>query len=666
DPEFYKFLEDHDKELLEFEDEEPSEDTDVDEAELEPFLPTESTQKSGKVLTTAMIDSWCKNISENGSVGAIRSIMRAFQTACHYGDDNKNESSRKFSVMTSSVFNKIMVFVLNKIDGIFRTFLKLPETGGKKETIVELMTTKAWKDHGYLVKSYLGNTLHVLQQMTDTEMISFTLQRLRSSAVFLAAFPSLLRRYIKVSLHFWGTGKGALPVVSFLLMRDCCIRLGSDCIDPCLKGIYKAYVVNCQFVTPTKLQHIEFLGSCIIELYGVDLPSAYQHAFVFIRQLGMILRDAITVQTKDAYRKVYEWKYLNCLQLWTRVVCTYKEDPDFRLLAYPLTQIICGAAQLVPTARYFPLRLKCTRMLNQIAISTGTFIPIGSLLADMLEFKELKKSATGGVGKAVNFRSTLKVSKQTLRTRAFQEECVFSVIEQIGEHLEQWSYSVFFYELAFIPLTRLRSFCKTTTIERFRREAKQLVQQVEANVEFTNKMRTTIAFSPNDQAEIASFLEVEKKAKLSPLSLYMENLHLRARQRKASMDESSVLVGEKVSRFTKEIPDIESEDAEHGNAVFSSNWLPGNDAKKSLKSKKHTKKRKWEDQEPVMDEDVVTELELSSDEDERSGSPVLEGHFGSPTGTQKSQQKTSKRKDTKKMKRAKKPPKNKNKRAPLK
>ncbi|CAN6471429.1 unnamed protein product [Victoria cruziana] len=579
DPEFYKFLEDHDKELLEFEDEGPSEDTDVDEAELESLLPTESTQKSGKVLTTAMIDSWCKKISENGSLSAIRSIMRAFQTACHYGDDDKNETSQKFSVMTSSVFNKIMVFVLSKIDKIFRTLLKLPETGGKKEIIVELMTTKAWKDHGYLVKSYLGNTLHVLQQMTDTEMISFTLQRLRSSAIFLVAFPSLLRRYIKVSLHFWGTGKGALPVVSFLFLRDCCIRLGSDCMDQCLKGIYKAYVVNCQFMTPSKLQHVDFLGNCIVELYGVDLPSAYQHAFVFMRQLGMILRDAITVQTKDAYRKVYEWKYLNCLQLWTRVVCTYKDDPDFRLLAYPLTQIICGAAQLVPTAKYFPLRLRCTRMLNQIAISTGTFIPIATLLADMLEFKELRKPTTGGVGKAVNFRSTLKASKQALKTRAFQEECVFSVIEQIGEHLEQWSYSVFFYELAFIPLTRLRSFCKTTKIERFRREAKQLVQEIEANLDFTNKKRATIAFSPNDEAEIASFLEAEKEVKLSPLSLYVENLHLRARQRKASMDESSVLVGEKASRFTKEIPDIESEDALQGNTVFSSNWLPGNDAK---------------------------------------------------------------------------------------
>jgi len=101
-----------------------------------------------------------------------------------------------------------------------------------------------------------------------------------------------------VVLHFWGTGGGALPVVSFLFMRDLCIRLGSGCIDECFKGIYKAYVLNCHFVNAVKLKHIRFLGNCVIELLGVDLPTAYQHAFIYIRQLAMILRDALNAKTK--------------------------------------------------------------------------------------------------------------------------------------------------------------------------------------------------------------------------------------------------------------------------------------------------------------------------------------------------------------------------------
>lgn len=97
-------------------------------------------------------------------------------------------------------------------------------------------------------------------------------------------------------LHTWGTGTGALPVVSFLFLRDLCVRLGSDCLDSCLKGVYKAYVMICKLpkhISRSKLQHINFFGNCISELYGLDPISAYQHAFVSIRQLAVILRGAI-------------------------------------------------------------------------------------------------------------------------------------------------------------------------------------------------------------------------------------------------------------------------------------------------------------------------------------------------------------------------------------
>lgn len=104
--------------------------------------------------------------------------------------------------------------------------------------------------------------------------------------------------YFQVALHFWGTGSGALPLVSFLFLRDCCIRLGPDCLDDCIKGMYKAYVLNCHFVNSTKLQHIRFLGNCFTEILRVDIPAAYQHAFVYIRQLVMILKEALSSPTK--------------------------------------------------------------------------------------------------------------------------------------------------------------------------------------------------------------------------------------------------------------------------------------------------------------------------------------------------------------------------------
>lgn len=115
---------------------------------------------------------------------------------------------------------------------------------------------------------------------------------------------------------------------------------------------------------------------------------------------------------QDIFRKVYQWKYINCLELWTGVVCAYSTEADLRPLAYPLTQIITGVARLVSSACYFPLRLRCVRMLNRISASTGSFIPVSLLLLDSLEFKELRKPPTGGMGKAVDFSSILKVLRK--------------------------------------------------------------------------------------------------------------------------------------------------------------------------------------------------------------------------------------------------------------
>ncbi|XP_030458614.2 nucleolar complex-associated protein 2 [Syzygium oleosum] len=663
DPEFFKFLKEHDQELLEFDDEDNEESADSDTEGGETVLDDESShgdldleeKPSKNIVTAEMVDSWCKSIKESGKVGAIRSIMRAFRCASHYGDDEGGDSSARLGTMSSGVFNKIMILVLTEMDGILRKLLNLPASGGKKETIKDLMGTRQWKNYNHMVKSYLGNALHILNQMTDTEMISFTLRRLKCSTLLLAALPSLLRRYIKVALHFWGTGGGALPVVSFLFLRDLCVRIGSDCLDECYKGLYKAYVLNCQFVNATKLQRIQFLGNCVIELLGVDLATAYQHAFVLIRQLGMILREALTMKTKEAFRKVYEWKFINCLELWTGAVCAYSSEADFRPLAYPLTQIILGVARLVPTARYFPLRLRCVRMLNRIAAATATFIPVSMPLLDMLEMKELNKAATGGVGKAVDLRTILKVSKPTLKTRAFQEACVYAVVEELAEHLAQWSYSIAFFELSFIPSVRLRGFCKSTKVERFRKEMRQLIRQIDANSDFTNRRRTLISFLPNDPAA-SSFFEDEKKSGASPLSQYVVTLRQRAQQRSDALMQSSVLVGEKSSVFGEQMSDSDGEDDainEQGAAVFSSSWLPGSDSKvkppkveeDGKKKKKKKKKRNTEQLEGLAsDEDIVEDLVLSSDEDgEMRDSPFSENN-GDGNKEVPAKQKTKKRK----------------------
>ncbi|TVU01567.1 hypothetical protein EJB05_52974 [Eragrostis curvula] len=615
DPEFYKYLEECDKELLEFDDDEIKDDQESrgggDDEDEPSSVRKEVLKQSVKPITMEMVDSWCDG-AEDGKIGSIRSILQAFRKACHYGEDQGDNSAPKFSVMSGSVLDKVMHFVLKHMDRILRELLSAPSFGGKKETISELMMTKSWKKHGNLMRIYLGNALHMITEMTDEQMIAYTIHRVRASAVFLAAFPSLLRKYVKALLHTWARGRGAMPLISFMFLRDLCIRLGSDCLDTCLKGIYKAYLVNCKLsktISGSKLQHIQFLGNCVRELYSLDPQSAYQHAFVFIRQLAVILRGALTERgPKKSYQRVYDWQYIFCLELWTGVVCGCSSEEEFRPLAYPLTQIIHGVACLVPSARYFPVRLRCVKMLNCIAEATGTYIPVSSLLLDMLEMKELRGRPDGGVGKAVNLFSVKQVDKKTVKTRAFQEACIYSVVDELGKHMAHWSYSIAFFEMSYIPLVRLRSFCKTIKADRFRREMKDLIHQIEANVEFMKSKRAGISFSPNDPA-------AEKEERSSPLSKYVATLHQRAQDRMDALDETSVIVGAESSTFSRRLSEAQKQhdemDDDEGTIAFSKNLLAEKKKPKTVKEK--SKKR---DREHDEEEDLVEDLVLSSDEEE--------------------------------------------------
>ena len=63
--------------------------------------------------------------------------------------------------------------------------------------------------------------------------------------------------------------------------------------------------------------------------------------------------------------QIYSWQGINCLELWAKVLGAHADKAELRPLVYPLTQLLLGAARLVPTPRFFPLRLRLVRALNR-------------------------------------------------------------------------------------------------------------------------------------------------------------------------------------------------------------------------------------------------------------------------------------------------------------
>ena len=92
-----------------------------------------------------------------------------------------------------------------------------------------------------------------------------------------------------------------------------------------MQGVYRSFVQNAKFVNAASVPHIHFMGSCVVEMFGLDMAASYQQAFSAIRQLAVLLRGALAMRTKDAFREVYCWQTVNCLELWAKLLAAHAD-----------------------------------------------------------------------------------------------------------------------------------------------------------------------------------------------------------------------------------------------------------------------------------------------------------------------------------------------------
>ncbi|XP_021662337.2 protein REBELOTE isoform X2 [Hevea brasiliensis] len=518
DPEFSNFL-DSNKNRLKVSMDEENEISDEDESSddgRELVNENGTATEMSMLLYTSAVDSLRHLVTEQQNVSAFTRLLNGYRAACHYGTESSNV------LKDDLTFSKILMFVLHEADNIFRKLLGIQCSNERKDVILELKDTAKWKKLKPLIKSYLRSTLFFLNEVSDSEILAFTLTRLKASIIFFAAFPHLLQRLIKTSIHLWATGEGTLSLHSFLIIREVAAVFNSDCFDICLVKAYKAFISRCKFVEPVIFKRILFLKNSFVELCSLDVQKSSNKATVSIQQLAKILQLGLRTKKKEAVKKICSWQYANCIELWIAFISVNIHDYDLQPLLYMIIQIINGVAVLFPGPRYLPLRVKCVQWLNHLSSSSGVFIPVASLALDVLEYKIGKGGSKPG--KDFNFSSAIKLPKHWLKSGNFQEECVFSAIELLAVHFAQWSYHISFPELATIPVICLRKFHEMTTTESSQRLVKRFIDQVEQNIEFVRKRRDEVAFSPRDQQSVESFLQLEKGSGNVPFTQYYRSV----------------------------------------------------------------------------------------------------------------------------------------------
>lgn len=257
----------------------------------------------------------------------------------------------------------------------------------------------------------------------------------------------------------------------------------------------------------------------LVEMFALDLNVTYQHAFLYIRQLAIHLRNAVILKKKDSFQAVYNWQYINSLRLWCDLLGLTSDKPQLQPLVYPLVTIAMGVIRLIPTAQYFPLRFHCLQSLIELAKSTHSFIPVLPLILEVLRSNTFNKKHTTVSMKPLQFTCILRLNKGQLGENGFRDEVIEQVCGLTLEYLAYESNSLAFCDLSVHTVTALKAYLKECRNANYSRKIKQLLDKIADNSKFIEQERRKITFGLKDTEQIRAW-ETQVRNKGTPLDIY--------------------------------------------------------------------------------------------------------------------------------------------------
>jgi len=282
------------------------------------------------------------------------------------------------------------------------------------------------------------------------------------------------------------------------------------------------------------------------EIFCLDHQAAYQHAFCFIRQLAIHLRNSMKLKTKESYKQVYNWQYIHAVDFWSLVLARACEmqgsssssdvkKGDMQPLIYPLVQIATGAIKLISHPRSYPFHLNLVRSLVHLTRHTHTYIPIAPHILPILTATLSATKSKASTLRPLDLEIILRVPQQYLHTRVYTENIANEAVFLTAEWLSVRSVhgSIAFPELVVPIVASLRHALRTARSgAKVSGAVKALVERIEESARWVSQRRTGVTFAPRNTAAVGRW-EADLELDDAPLIKYVRLLcKTREKQRK--------------------------------------------------------------------------------------------------------------------------------------
>ena len=534
DPEFFEFLKENDEELLNFDESSEDEDDEDKEREKGAHKPPEKLEVasdesdfeddeveasgSRKKLNQAQVNTWLDQLTKQPNLSLIQDIIEGFRGAvASIGSGEKSEEAvpLKYIVEGGSLFNSVVRLCVVNLEPALKKVLKIePDSHMKPEK------AKKWKKVERHVRVYLMELVTLLSRVQEQSVLGVLLKHIHAMLPYYQAFQKGAKAVMLKLINIWSSATETPRILAFM----CLVKLvrNSPLLEPCVKAMYLSYVKNCKFTSPSTLPSISFMKRSLVEMFGLDHNMAYYQAFVYIRQLAIHLRNAITTDKADSVLAVYNWQFIHSLELWGALLGHTGSSEAMKPLIYPLVQVVMGAAKLVPTAKYYPLRFHCARILREVSSNTGTFIPVLPFYLEVLNSYNFGKKSKKVSMKPIDFSCILKLSKSQLLENGFKDSTVEEIYGGILSYLADNSNKIGFPELVTPLIFQLKDFLKKCKAANYSKKIKALLDKTIANQKFIETRRKPVTFGVGDAQKIQAW-EAQVGRDGTPLLAFYKN-----------------------------------------------------------------------------------------------------------------------------------------------